>query len=331
MVCSFVFGAPCQIRRWRGRSTAAAAARHFLEGQLDGFVGRFDRRGCGKARVSPVILRGLDPLRFALMVFIFDHDAHPHVAVLIVGRTEDPNTGTVHLNNDIRTLGDIQFQDLHARRPRNRIAVDRNDGEAVARQRERYVHTRAGIKKPEENALVGADADRLVVIGEIMVRPRVPFAFMAGYHNMPDRTVEAWRNFWFHTGDAGTMDADGYVTFVDRIKDCIRRRGENISSFEVEAAITRLDGVKEVAAFAVPAEMTGGEDEVMLAVVVEDGAALDAPTIARFADEQLPRFAQPRFIEIVDNLPKTPTAKVQKNKLRQRGIPDGVWDRNASR
>jgi len=167
-------------------------------------------------------------------------------------------------------------------------------------------------------------------VGEIMVRPRLPYGFMAGYHQMPDKTVEAWRNFWFHTGDAGTMDADGYVTFIDRIKDCIRRRGENISSFEVEDAIIRLDGVKEVAAFAVPAGMVGGEDEMMLVVVPEPGATLDPAAIARFAQQHLPRFAQPRFIEIVPSLPRTPTAKIQKNKLRQRGVTASAWDREKS-
>ena len=111
-------------------------------------------------------------------------------------------------------------------------------------------------------------------IGEILVRPKVPFGFMAGYHALPDKTVEAWRNLWFHTGDAGVMDDTGLVTFVDRIKDCIRRRGENISAAEVEAALLQLPGVAEVAAFAVPSSVRGGEDEVMLAVVPMPGASL---------------------------------------------------------
>ncbi len=164
-------------------------------------------------------------------------------------------------------------------------------------------------------------------VGEIVVRPRVPFGFMAGYYKMPEATVQAWRNLWFHSGDAATMDADGYLTFVDRIKDCIRRRGENISSFEVEAAIARLKGVKEVAAYAVPSAGRGTEDEVMLAVVPLPGCHLDAPAIARFADRELPRFAQPRFIEVITDLPKTPTQKVQKAELRRRGVTPATWDR----
>lgn len=165
------------------------------------------------------------------------------------------------------------------------------------------------------------------MVGEIMVRPRVPFGFMAGYYKMPDKTVEAWRNFWFHTGDAATMDTDGCITFVDRIKDCIRRRGENISSFEVEAVISRMEGVKEVAAFAVPASMPGAEDEVMLAVVALPGFPLDAAAIARYAEQQLPRFAQPRFIDVVTALPKTPTERIQKAELRKRGVTRTTWDR----
>lgn len=155
-------------------------------------------------------------------------------------------------------------------------------------------------------------------VGEIMVRPRVPFGFMAGYHGLPAKTVEAWRNLWFHTGDAGKMDVDGYVTFVDRIKDCIRRRGENISSFEVEAAIGSLDGVKEVAAFAVPSEIDGGEDEIMIAY--SGDAAPEPVKVAVEAQRMLPRYAWPRFFERLDELPKTSTGKIRKDALRAKGV-----------
>ncbi len=163
-------------------------------------------------------------------------------------------------------------------------------------------------------------------LGEILVRPKVPFGFMAGYHNMADRSVEAWRNLWFHTGDAAIMDADGLVTFVDRIKDCIRRRGENIAATEVEAAIGDLAGIGEVAAYAVPSNIPGGEDELMLAIVPEPGATLDAIAIVKHADEVLPRFAAPRYIEFLSELPKTATGKVQRATLRKRGVVH-AWDR----
>lgn len=167
-------------------------------------------------------------------------------------------------------------------------------------------------------------------VGEIMVRPKAAFGFMSGYHRMPAKTVEAWRNLWFHTGDAAVMDEDGTVFFRDRIKDCIRRRGENISSFEIEAAIAGLPGIAEVAAFAVPSDIEGAEDEVMLAIVAAPGAAPDPEAIAAHAARELPRYAQPRFVAFVDALPRTPTAKVRKAALRAGGVPPGTWDRLAT-
>lgn len=166
-------------------------------------------------------------------------------------------------------------------------------------------------------------------LGEILVRPKVPFGFMTGYHNMADRSVEAWRNLWFHTGDAAIMDEDGLVTFVDRIKDCIRRRGENIAATEVEAAIGDLAGIEEVAAYAVPSSIPGGEDELMLAIVREANASLDVNAIVRHADAVLPRFAAPRYIEFVAELPKTATGKVQRAALRKRGAAQ-AWDRETN-
>lgn len=162
-------------------------------------------------------------------------------------------------------------------------------------------------------------------VGEILVRPKIPFGFMAGYFNAPAKTVEAWRNLWFHTGDAGTMREDGLVTFIDRIKDCIRRRGENISATEVEDIVAALPGVAEVAAYAVPTEIAGGEDEVMLALVPKAGEPLDGAEIARRAAEKLPRFAKPRYVKIVPALPKTATGKVQRAVLRQQGT-EGAMD-----
>lgn len=161
-------------------------------------------------------------------------------------------------------------------------------------------------------------------VGEILVRPKVPFGFMAGYFNAPEKTVEAWRNLWFHTGDAGTMRADGLITFIDRIKDCIRRRGENISATEVEGVVQALPGIEEVAAYAVPSGIPGGEDEIMLALVKKEGAAVDPAAIVRLAMKQLPRFAAPRFVKVVPSLPKTATGKVQRAVLRKQGVDDAI-------
>lgn len=162
--------------------------------------------------------------------------------------------------------------------------------------------------------------------GEILVRPRTPFAFMQGYHDMPERTADAVRNLWFHTGDAGFIDADGVLTFVDRIKDCIRRRGENISAAEVEAALATV-GMSEVAAYAVPSDIPGGEDEVMLAIVASSGHELSAADVLRQVDERLPRFARPRYVKFVQELPRTASGKVQRALLRQQGTT-GAFDRD---
>ncbi len=162
-------------------------------------------------------------------------------------------------------------------------------------------------------------------VGEIVVRPKLPFGFMTEYMNMPDKTVEANRNFWFHTGDAARMDKEGYVYFIDRMKDCIRRRGENISSFDIEQVIADHKAVAEVAAVAVKSEVIGGEDEVKVVVVLND--EISAEALHEYCAQHLPRFAVPRYIEFVAALPKTPTSKIQKNKLRERGITCNTWDR----
>ncbi len=163
--------------------------------------------------------------------------------------------------------------------------------------------------------------------GEIVVRPKEPFAFMAGYDKLPERTVDAWRSFFFHTGDAGRCDEDGYIYFVDRIKDCIRRRGENISSFEIEAAVKTHVDVLDAAAVAVPSEIVGGEDEVKLTIVLREGGIVTPAAIARYCDSRIPAFAAPRYIDIVEALPKTPTEKIQKGILRSRGVTAQTWDR----
>lgn len=157
-------------------------------------------------------------------------------------------------------------------------------------------------------------------VGEICVRPRQPYGFMQGYHGLPEKTVEACRNFWFHTGDAGRVDDDGYFYFVDRIKDCIRRRGENISSFEVESALLEHPEVAEVAAIAVPSEIAGGEDEIKLVIVPHAQKVPSPESIWAFCQSRLPKTMQPLYLELVDVLPKTPTNKVQKAQLRAAGV-----------
>lgn len=166
-------------------------------------------------------------------------------------------------------------------------------------------------------------------IGEIVVRPKVAHCFMAGYQRMPEKTIEAWKNLWFHTGDAGKIDERGRLHFIDRIKDCIRRRGENISSFEVEQVINSHPVVAECAVFAVKPADAGGEDEVKACVVLKTGAALEPVALLDYCQDRMPRFAVPRFVEIVPELAKTATGKLQKEALKKSGITPTTWDRES--
>ncbi|WP_153038211.1 AMP-binding protein [Qipengyuania flava] len=165
-------------------------------------------------------------------------------------------------------------------------------------------------------------------IGEMLVRTDRPWAMNSGYNANPEATAEAWRNGWFHTGDAFRRDEDGYFYFVDRVKDAIRRRGENISSFEVEADVCSHPAVREAAAVAVPSEFS--EDEVMVIVAPVPGQKLEARQLAEFLIDTMPYFMVPRYIRILDELPKTPSAKVMKADLRNEGVTPDTWDREAA-
>ena len=164
--------------------------------------------------------------------------------------------------------------------------------------------------------------------GELVLRPRIPNICLHYYHKMPEKTVSDFRNFWFHTGDLCRKDDDGYIFFMDRVKDYIRRRGENISSFEVENMVSSHPGINEAAAIAVKVDEEGrySEDEVMIVVVKEKGENLDPKEIIEFLKPIMPKFMIPRFIKFRDSLPKTPTNRVQKAKLREEGVTADTWD-----
>ena len=163
-------------------------------------------------------------------------------------------------------------------------------------------------------------------VGELVVRTSRPWEITQGYYKNPQATVRAWRNGWFHTGDAFRRDEQGNFFFVDRMKDAIRRRGENISSFEVESEACAHPDVREAAAIPVPSEL--GEDEVML-VVVPVTDRLDPVALLRFMEPRVAAYMLPRYIRAVAELPKTPTAKVEKHRLRSEGVTADTWDREA--
>lgn len=166
------------------------------------------------------------------------------------------------------------------------------------------------------------------VPGELVLRHDPPFAFATGYFAMDDKTVEAWRNLWFHTGDQVVRDGDGWYRFTDRIKDAIRRRGENISSYEVEHALLSHPAVGAVAAFPIASEH--GEDEVAVAVILDEGEAATPEELIRWCEPRLAYFAIPRFIRLVDELPLTANGKVRKTELRDAGVTGDTWDREAA-
>jgi crotonobetaine/carnitine-CoA ligase len=165
--------------------------------------------------------------------------------------------------------------------------------------------------------------------GELLIRAREPGLTALEYLGMPEATADAFHDGWFHSGDIARFDADGWLYFVGRKKDAIRRRGENISAFEIEEIVQAHPAVLEAAAFGVPSELT--EEEVKVCAVRRPGAALTPEELVDWCAARMARHMVPRYIEFVDALPRTPTEKVEKYKLREAGITAATWDRDAGR
>ncbi len=165
-------------------------------------------------------------------------------------------------------------------------------------------------------------------IGELVLRTECPWAVSHGYAANAEATAQAWRNGWFHTGDGFRKDSDGNFFFVDRLKDAIRRRGENISSFEVESEILGFHAIREAAAVAVKSEIA--EDEVMAVVALRAGVTFDPAELLEFLRPRMAHFMIPRYVRVVEALPRTPTAKIEKVKLRAEGLTADTWDREAA-
>ncbi|MGJ4943970.1 ATP-dependent acyl-CoA ligase [Bradyrhizobium sp. HKCCYLS1011] len=161
--------------------------------------------------------------------------------------------------------------------------------------------------------------------GELVLRARDPFAFATGYFGMPEKTVEAWQNLWFHSGDRVVRDSDGHYRFIDRMKDSIRRRGENVSSWEVEQSILSHPAVAACAIYPLPSEL--GEDEVAAAILLEPGQSLEPVDIIRHCEGRIAYFAIPRYVRIVSRMPLTENGKIKKGVLREAGLTTDTWDR----
>jgi crotonobetaine/carnitine-CoA ligase len=189
----------------------------------------------------------------------------------------------------------------------------------------------SGRPNPDFEVLIVDAQDEQVPtgeVGEIVCRPRRSHVMFEGYDGRDRETVEQFRNLWFHTGDMGRFDDDGYFYFADRKKDAMRRRGENISSFEVEQALLRHPAVAEVAAVGVPSEL--GEDDVMVYLVAEVGQSIEIEPFMDFCCDHLPYFAVPRYVEVTAALPKNAVGRVLKHELRASGVPQSAWDRESA-
>lgn len=162
-------------------------------------------------------------------------------------------------------------------------------------------------------------------VGELVCRPKRPNVMMSGYYKMPEKTVETFRNLWLHTGDYAHMDEDGFFYFMDRKKDYLRVAGENISSMQVETTINSHPNISESAVLGLAAE--GGENALILFAVLKPDMELTPEQLMDWCEDRIPKFAMPRYIEFLDSLPKTPTERVEKYKLREQGIASDTWDR----
>lgn len=189
----------------------------------------------------------------------------------------------------------------------------------------------AGIARHEYRLRLVDEAGNEVpdgTAGELWVLPESPLLIMRGYHGLPQKTAETIVDGWMHTGDIFRRDAQGHYYFMDRSKDALRRRGENVSSFEVERALNSYPDILESAVVAVASELS--EDEIKAVVVAREGSTLDLVKLTHYMIERVPYFMVPRYFELIDELPKTPTQKIQKHLLRASGVNERVWDREAA-
>lgn len=243
-----------------------------------------------------------------------DDQKHPLKTVFIVPLTQDTSGFATRFGVDVYTIFNM-----------TEIATP-IISEASAEEPGFCGKPRAGfqLRIVDDNDFEVGDGE----VGQLMLRSERPWALNSGYHKNPQATAEAWRNGWFHTGDVFRRDGDGNYFFVDRIKDAIRRRGENISSAEVEAVVLAHDAVQECAAIAVPSEW--GEDEVMVILALKAGRELAPEELLEFLRPRMAHFMVPRYLRFMTELPKTPTAKIQKSELRDEDLTVDTWDREAA-
>ncbi len=251
-------------------------------------------------------------------------------------RPEMPKSGAPEANTSLRLLGAAPLPDSIDTIIKERFGIDTFSGAYGLTEASLVSWSPAG--KPNKANAAGVinteffdvrifdDDDHELprnTDGESVLRPKRAFAMSEGYWGRPEATIEAARNFWFHTGDIGRIDDDDYLFFVDRKADYLRRRGENISSFDVESILMKFGGLADVVVHAVPSEM--GEDDLKVTATLKDGAEIDEADLFRYCIAQLPYFALPRYIEFRDELPRSPVGRVLKRVLREEGRTPATW------
>jgi len=266
------------------------------------------------------------------MAYLLAHD---------VDRSEMPRSGAAEANTSLRLMGAAPLPVALDNLIRDRFGIGtfsgaygvteasliswqppgvRNKPNAAGVVNDEYFDTR--IFDDDDNELPrGSD-------GEIVVRPKRPHVMFEGYWGRPEATVETSRNWWYHTGDIGRIDDDDFLYFVDRKADYLRRRGENISSFEVERVLMTHGALADVAVHAVPSQLT--EDDLKVTATVKGGASLTEDELFRWCVDQLPYFALPRYIEFRAELPRSPVGRVLKRELRDEGVTPSTWDAQAA-
>jgi crotonobetaine/carnitine-CoA ligase len=252
-----------------------------------------------------------------------------------------PNSGHPEANQSLRLMGAAPLPVEIDRKLKERFSIDTFSGafglteaSLISWQPPGVVNkpNAAGIANREYfDVRIFDDDEREVgpnVEGEIVIRPKRPEVMFEGYWGRPDATVETSRNWWYHTGDIGKVDEESFLFFVDRKADYLRRRGENISSFEVERVLMGHGDLADVAVHAVLSEMT--EDDLKITATLAAGSTLTEADLFRWCIDELPYFALPRYIEFRAELPRSPVGRVLKRDLRTEGVTDATWDADAS-
>jgi crotonobetaine/carnitine-CoA ligase len=266
------------------------------------------------------------------MAYLLAHD---------VDRPEMPKSGAAEANTSLRLIGAAPLPVEVDSILRSRFGIDTFSGAYGTTEASLVSWQPPGIEnKPNAAGVINDEYFDVRIFddhdhelprgtdGEIVLRPKRPHTMFEGYWGRPDATVAASRNWWYHTGDIGRIDEDGYLFFVDRKADYLRRRGENISSFEVERILMAHGALADVAVHAVPSELT--EDDLKVTATVKEGASVTEEELFRWCIDELPYFALPRFIEFRDELPRSPVGRVLKRELRAEGVTVTTWDADTS-